>query len=87
MKSITNSRLRSDKKESIRGTQGQDAKLELLDWENKWLPPPVVWEDRGDYDACKYTSHCAFAFSIPALGGKHLTNIADSGPSLDAGVR
>ncbi|KAH8595580.1 hypothetical protein B0O99DRAFT_150344 [Bisporella sp. PMI_857] len=40
----------SHPKENIRGTQGQDAAEELLDWDKSWRPPPCDWEDRMKYD-------------------------------------
>jgi len=38
-------------KENIRGTQGKDPALELLDWDNRWAPPPIEWEDRTSFDS------------------------------------
>lgn len=37
-------------KENVRGIQGKDAAEELLNWDKTWLPPPCIWEDRGNFD-------------------------------------
>lgn len=47
--------------EKFRGTQGKAATEELLDMDGKsWLPPPCIWEDRGDFDFSKFFSTVPF---------------------------
>lgn len=48
---VSDEGIRGKKKENVRATQGIPATEELLDFQNKWMPPPCNWEvDRPIFD-------------------------------------